>query len=95
MSNVPPILYKYIKTDYALAVLQTLKLKLTPPIEFDDPFEFLIRTDNIVQRSLVKKMVKGKDFMRRVYQEARAQGQQGSFKEFKRTFRANREREID
>ena len=94
--NTPPILYKYIKSDYALTVLQNLKLKLTPPVEFDDPFEFLMRSDDNIQRSTVKKMMKGRDFKRRLYDAIRAQGKPaGSFKDFKRTFAANREQYVE
>jgi len=88
--KTPSVLYKYIKADYALTVLQNLKLKVTPPSEFDDPFEFLMRVEGNMQRSRVKKMLKGKENERQLYELARAQRMPvGSFKDFKRGFRTN------
>jgi hypothetical protein len=35
------MLYKYLKSKYALKIIKTNRIKATPPNEFSDPFEFL------------------------------------------------------
>ena len=51
-----------------------------------------MRSDNVIQHSGVKRMMKGKDFRRQLYEMIRAQGEPvGSFKDFRKKFAANRE----
>jgi hypothetical protein len=95
IKNAPGILYKYIKVEHALGVLQDLKLRITPPNEFDDPFEFLLRVEGDMPRSRVKKMMKAKDYQRELYELAKSKGiVVGSFKDFRKGFRADREKHV-
>ena len=95
ITSVPAVLYKYIKVEHALSILQDLKLKITPPNEFDDPFEFLLRVEGDMSRTKVKKLMKTKEHERKVYELAKAQGiAVSSFKNFKRNFRADREKHV-
>ena len=36
----PEVLYKYTSSESAVKILQNCTMKLTPPVDFDDPFEF-------------------------------------------------------
>jgi hypothetical protein len=41
MSTSPEYLHMYFSFDNAIKFLKSLRLKLSSPIDFDDPFEFL------------------------------------------------------
>jgi hypothetical protein len=51
-----PFLYKYCDTR-GIDILQSLRLKVTPPIEFNDPFEFMPKLEfHIDKQSLAKRL---------------------------------------
>src|SRR5262245_58704781 len=51
-----PYLYKYCDTR-GIDILQSLHLKVTPPIEFNDPFEFMPRLElRLSKESVAKRM---------------------------------------
>lgn len=93
--SAPRILYKYIGAEHALTVLQNLKLKLTPPIEFADPFEFLMRVERRIIRRQVEKIAGRNSFIKSAYELDCAKGlYSGDLKTYTRGFKANREKHI-
>lgn len=49
--NARSLIYQYCGPDAGLCILNDLKLKVTPPIEFNDPFEFMPRMDHAMDRT--------------------------------------------
>src|SRR5258708_3412293 len=43
------ILYKYIEAKWGISILTDLRLKVTPPNEFNDPFEFTPQAVNPIE----------------------------------------------
>ena len=86
--STPQILYKYIRDKYAIRTLQGLELRVTPPLEFDDPFEYLVRVDGNLARERVEKMMKQKRHEKRLYEEAKEKGVfKGSRRAFNKEYR--------
>ena len=55
-SPVPPhLIYQYCGPEGGLCVLNDLKLKVTPPIQFNDPFEFMPRMDHTMDQATLSK----------------------------------------
>lgn len=50
-----PLIYQYCSPEAGLCILKNLKLKVTPPIEFNDPFEFMPRMDHTMDRAAFEK----------------------------------------
>lgn len=91
----PPVLYKYIKLEFALSALRDPKLKLTPPVEFHDPFEFLITLDRRRSLRKVGKLLDRNRSIRQLHDAARQCGLfSGDLKAFRRHYKANREKTI-
>jgi len=84
-----PIAFKYCD-DRGLDILRNLRLKVTPPLYFNDPFEF---TPHVVCSSPNRKF---KDFFgdkkeqRKLYDQQRRLGYQGTMREFRRELRNRR-----
>ena len=49
--SAPFLIYQYCGPDAGLCILNDLKLKVTPPIEFNDPFEFMPRMDHAMDQA--------------------------------------------
>ena len=95
-NNPPPILYKYIPFEYALSVLQSLQLRVTPPIEFNDPFELSPRAVGTLPRDYVERLLKRKSHERAVYEQAQLTGEfRGSRREFLKEFRGKRGKHVN
>jgi hypothetical protein len=78
------VVYKYCD-GHGVEILRNLEIKITPPNQFNDPFEF---TPNIICSNLTrtaKRMVKEKDGIREAYQSLKRAGQ------FKENFRRYRQ----
>jgi hypothetical protein len=79
----PPVLYKYCDIR-GLDILQQLRLKVTPPDQFNDPFEFTPATAVALRPRRAKKFVKDKKAMREVYDELVSSGVfKGNFRSFR------------
>jgi hypothetical protein len=67
-----------------VSILQDLELKITPPNEFNDPFEFRPRvTCSSVNRKF-KHLVRGKDQLRGMFVDQEVAGFSGNFRQFKK-----------
>ncbi len=64
-----PIAYKYGKASDVI-ILETLQLKITPPNEFNDPFEFTPRLICSDPRLYVEELLKDEDRIEFAYREA-------------------------
>jgi hypothetical protein len=84
-----PIAFKYCD-ERGLDIIRNLRLKVTPPLYFNDPFEF---TPHVVCSSPNRKF---KDFFgdkreqRKLYDQQRSLGYQGTMREFRRELRKMR-----
>jgi hypothetical protein len=87
--------YKYCD-QRGIEILRNLELKITPPNQFNDPFEF---TPHIVCSNLnrsVKKFIKDKGAMREVYEEAKIKGEfRGNFRDFRKRNAENKKQLFD
>lgn len=73
-----------------VSILQNLELKITPPNEFNDPFEFRPRvTCSSVNRKF-KHLVRGKDQLRGMFVDQKVAGFSGNFRQFKKQLRKAR-----
>lgn len=86
--------YKYTPQRGGVAILENLQLKITPPIEFNDPFEF---TPNVIctnPRARASAIIRNKEHLRTLYTMMKEDGQfTGNFQQFK-AFIAPRRAEI-
>lgn len=87
------ILYKYAHK-HGLDILKNLELKVSRLDQFNDPFEFLPATVKTFPTRTLKKAAKSKDFQRLMYEDAKAKGFRGSFKEFRTEFRKVRQERV-
>jgi hypothetical protein len=86
----PECLYKYCDTRGA-DILRKLRLKITPPNRFNDPFEFAPRMKPSVRRREARRLVRDKGSERALFEKMTAQGQfTGNFKKFKKLVRPQR-----
>jgi len=90
----PADVYKYCDprgTD----ILLKLRLKITPPNRFNDPFEFAPRIQPTVARKEARRLVKDRQSERAMFEKMKATGQfTGNFKTFKKLTRLNREKMV-
>lgn len=84
------LVYKYCDAS-GVRVLQSLELKVTPPNQFNDPFEFSPRVICSNPSRRAKHLLNNKEQLRKFFEEQKAKGLlRGSFNEFRRVFRQNR-----
>jgi hypothetical protein len=85
MSTPTKPLFHY--TTAGLLILDNLKLKSTPPIEFNDPFEFCPRVDE--SKPLKKQFFKRnkREFLEMHYADYKVRGGKLGFKEFRKSER--------
>ena len=88
----PADVYKYCDAR-GTDILLKLRLKITPPNRFNDPFEFAPRIKPTVARQEARRLVKARQSERELFERMTAEGQfAGSFKRFKKLTRSNREK---
>jgi hypothetical protein len=84
------VVYKYCDS-YGVEILRNLEIKITPPNQFNDPFEFTpcLTCSNLMRTA--KRMVKEKDAIREIYQDEKRNGQfVGSFRQYRKMFKEHR-----
>jgi hypothetical protein len=88
MSNVA---YKYMSAYYALKTLRELELKITPPNQFNDPFEFSPRVICSSPERKAKRVFKIKAEIKGMYEEDRRLGIfRGNFRQYREKLRKMR-----
>src|SRR4051794_13568633 len=91
MSKLPPELFKYCD-ERGLDILQNVRLKVSRPNAFNDPFEFSPRIVGAPKMSKARKQVKDKRMMEGLYKEAKAKGIfLGGFRDFRAEYKRNLE----
>lgn len=87
--------YKYCDPRGGLAILETLELKITPPDQFNDPFEFTPHVVSSYPERDIKRVLKNKNELREMYEEDKRDGSfQGNFRQFREHMREKRSRLI-
>lgn len=83
----PPILYKYCDAR-GIDILENLRVRVSPPDRFNDPFEFAPIQRAAWARREVKRVLVQKDKIREIWADMSESGSfKGSFKDFKKTLR--------
>lgn len=77
------IAYKYCNRS-GLHILESLEIKITPPNEFNDPFEFTPRVICSNPSRRIKRLFKDKAEIRNWYLEQKQQGFGDNFREFRK-----------
>ena len=86
MSNERPLtfhlgqdfLFKYCDAR-GIDILQSLRLKVSPPNQFNDPFEFLPKVDFCIDETAMKRVMTDQDALRSVWEES---GREMPFEDF-------------
>jgi hypothetical protein len=81
--------YKYCEAQ-GLKILQNLELKITPPNQFNDPFEFTPRVICSNPNRKFKNLLKDKTELREMYLDQKKAGFRGTTREFRRQLRQAR-----
>ena len=82
------VAYKYFNSHYALELLRTLELKITPPNQFNDPFEFYPRVVCSSPEREAKRILKKKDEIKGMYEEDKRLGIfKGNFRQYREHIR--------
>jgi hypothetical protein len=63
-----PLLFKYCDPQ-SIDILEHLRLKVTPPIKFNDPFEFMPKIDTEFSRASVARQMSGTRLLKRIWRE--------------------------
>lgn len=84
---MPEQVYKYCDS-HGLDVLRNLELKVTPPNQFNDPFEFTPRVICSTPRKDVRRLFKDKAELREMFREEKGDGFKGDFRDYKKRFKA-------
>ena len=91
----PVDIYKYCDAR-GTDILLNLRLKITPPNRFNDPFEFAPIATPTVARKEARLLIKARQTERELFEQLIAEGRfTGNFKSFKKAFRPQRERMIE
>jgi hypothetical protein len=86
--------YKYCN-DHGLDILTSLHLKITPPNQFNDPFEFTPYVVCSNPAGRIKRFFKDKTNLRELYIAKKNAGFTGNFREFRKQLRPEMSRIID
>jgi hypothetical protein len=86
--------YKYCNA-HGRDILTSLHLKITPPNQFNDPFEFTPHVVCSDPAGRIKRFFKDKTNLRELYIAKKNAGFPGSFREFRKQFRPEMPRIID
>jgi hypothetical protein len=62
------VLYKYCDLR-GIDILQSLRLKVTPPNQFNDPFEFMPRVETEISAAVVRRRMESKKLLKSVWKE--------------------------
>lgn len=84
-------MYKYCD-ERGVAILRQLELKVTPPDQFNDPFEFVPRVVSSAPEREVRRLLRNKNELKEWYQEEKRAGYRGNFRSFKQHMREVRPR---
>lgn len=88
MKEKSEIAYKYFSSRYGLEMLRKLELKITPPNEFNDPFEFTPCVICSSPKREAKRILKSKDEIKEMYEEERRLGEfSGNFRQYRARIR--------
>ena len=84
--------YKY-SGEGGLNILQTLELKITPPDQFNDPFEFVPHVVSSNPKREINRHLKGKDVVREMFEFEKQNGKfSGNFRQYREHFKKGRAR---
>jgi hypothetical protein len=84
------IAYKYCGS-HGVFILEDLKLKITPPNQFNDPFEFTPRMIWSNPLGKATSILANKEYLKLIYAKEKSEGKfTGSFREFRAYSKANR-----
>jgi hypothetical protein len=61
-------LFKYCD-QRGIDILQSLRLKVTPPIRFNDPFEFMPKVDFVITPEKIRRGLKSKRMLHQLWKE--------------------------
>src|SRR5947209_7189839 len=61
-------LFKYCD-QRGIDILQSLRLKVTPPIEFNDPFEFIPRVDFAITPQKIRRGLRSKRLLHQLWKQ--------------------------
>jgi len=87
---VNEVVYKYCD-QRGIDILRHRELKITPPNQFNDPFEFTPRVTCSNPHGEVKRLLRDKNTIKEIYLEAKADGAfVGNFRDFRRRFKKAR-----
>jgi Protein of unknown function (DUF2971) len=78
--------FKYCD-DRGVRILENLELKITPPNQFNDPFEFRPRVTCSSANRRFKNLLRDKNELRRMFLAQKSEGFRGDFREFKKQLR--------
>jgi hypothetical protein len=79
------IAYKYFAARYGLAVIRRCELKVTPPNELNDPFEFRPHVIRSLPEREAKRLLTDKRTIKEMYEDDRARGTfAGNFREYRK-----------
>lgn len=83
--------YKYHCDRYGINILRDLELKITPPNQFNDPFEFTPRVICSNPARKIKDMLRPKATIKGMYLEDKSEGKfRGNFRQYREQFRKSR-----
>lgn len=83
--------FKYCDAQGGLNILETLELKITPPIQFNDPFEFTPHVVSSAPQREIKELLKDKSVVREMYDEDKLTGRfSGNFRQYREHMRQKR-----
>ncbi len=78
------VAYKYLNGHYALEMLRTLELKITPPNQFNDPFEFTPHVVCASPEREAKHLLKRKGELKEMYEQEKGLLMfSGNFREYR------------
>lgn len=87
---MPEEVFKYCDS-HGVDILRNLELKITPPDQFNDPFEFTPRVTCSSPRQHIKRLLNNKAEMRDMFLEQKREGSfTGSYRDFKRRLHTSR-----
>jgi hypothetical protein len=77
------VLYKYTSGESGIKVLQDLRLKVTPPNEFNDPFELTPRSKfTITLNDMLNRVRNCPEYYRGVFEDMKKDGHSQTFEQF-------------
>lgn len=86
------IAYKYFCGRYGLEIIRRCELKVTPPNELNDPFEFRPRVIRSAPQREAKELLKDKRTIKEMYEEDRRRGiSTGNFRNYREQIRMVRD----